>query len=555
MVDEAFRTLSQGIRFVCQAKSSSAKSYASAERNGETEVAKSSPLKRFCEDDEVGTQTLPSHAAKRHKSVPPSEYSAVHVEWSGATGPLPAPADSFHKLPLPDWLLTAVSQTLQWKAPTPVQAHLLPIALKYPHAHFLVRAPTGSGKTACYLLPLLYHLHCTVNKQEVNETERERVDGECGDDHALRERPISPRALILLPTPELAHQTLRVCTLLTSHHTFLSPSCAILPSDPHTRLNVEVLLATPKLAARRLHSRQLSLEHVEFVVLDEVDALLRDSTRYVDIVLRIVCARRTPLSLAMYSATITPAIESLAKTVLIQPCLVRVGPPHAAKAHIQQQLCFVGNDLGRKLAIQRLIREGIEPPVIIFCNSSQRAKQAYSDLLTECDDTLRSRVELLIPDRSAEERLRLVHHVRLRHIWILLTTDILSRGLHPVASGPHRALAHTIINYDMPRDAETYIHRVGRGLKAVTFYTVKNLPKLRKIVTAMQNTPSEVPFEPPDWLFYVLPKRKRQRQRQPLHFSQHSSKHLKHPPSHRHQQFHSPNNNNDVTYEETSLQE
>jgi ATP-dependent RNA helicase DDX52/ROK1 len=292
---------------------------------------------------------------------------------------------------------------------------------------------------------------------------------------------------------------------------------------------------------------------VEYVVLDEVDALLRDSTRHVDEVLRVVCARRTPLSLSMYSATITPAMETLAKTVLVQPCLVRVGPPHAAKAHIQQQLCFVGNDMGRKLALQRLIREGVEPPVIVFCNSSQRAKQVYSELLMDCDDTLRPRIELHTPERSAEDRLQLVHNIRMRHLWVVVTTDILSRGLHPITTQPQHALAHTIINYDMPCDAETYIHRVGRGMKAITFYTLKNIPKLRRIVTAMRNTPSEVPFEPPEWLLYVLPKRQRQRQHSSL--KHHSVQNWKRRPHKQKRQSLTTDNDNNANshhFEETT---
>jgi hypothetical protein len=237
--------------------------------NSESEKTLLSSLKRAREEgDNYNNSNNNSNRVKKNEmdaltTQPPTkrfkttktETGSVHVEWSGMTEPLPTPIHSFGDLPLPSWLLDAVNQTLQWTTPTSIQAHILPIAFAYPHAHFLVRAPTGSGKTACYLLPILYHLHRTATFTPPQQPQPQQQQQQHG----------FPRALILVPTPELAYQALRVCTLLTSHdNKSVAPQCALLPSDPSTPITSDILLTTPRLAAHRFRLKQFSLDRYLF---------------------------------------------------------------------------------------------------------------------------------------------------------------------------------------------------------------------------------------------------------------------------------------------------
>jgi len=206
---------------------------------------------------------------------------------------------------------------------------------------------------------------------------------------------------------------------------------------------------------------------------------------------------------ALFSATIGPPVRHLAESILRDPIDISIGRRHKHKnsnanaitgisEHISQKLQFVGKEEGKLLAIRTMIRQGIKPPVMIFLQSQERAKALHEELRYEQG----TRVDVVHAGRSRKARDEAVKQFRSGQTWILICTDLVARGVD------FRAV-NTVINYDLPTDGVSYIHRIGRtgragrAGEAITFFTEADFgPNLRTIANVAKLSGCDVP----DWM-------------------------------------------------------
>jgi len=262
----------------------------------------------------------------------------------------------------------------------------------------------------------------------------------------------------------------------------------------------DVVVSTPLRLVGLVDRGLLPLQEVRLLVLDEADKLLElGFLEQVDTLL--AACSHAEVSRALFSATMLPAIESLADTVLRQPVRVVVGEKNAAAETVEQSLVFVGREDGKMLALRQMIRQGIQPPVLIFVQSKERAVQLFHELVL---DGLR--VEAIHADRSQAQRDAIVDQFRKGQVWVLVATELMARGMDFKG-------VKLVVNFDFPQTTVSYIHRIGRtgraGMrgKAVTFFTEQDVEQLRSIANVMKASGCGVP----DWMLRLQPMRKQKR--------------------------------------------
>ncbi len=205
------------------------------------------------------------------------------------------------------------------------------------------------------------------------------------------------------------------------------------------------------------------------------------------------CPEGEALQRGLFSATIGPFVQQLANSFLRKPVTVIVGVENAGGSNIDQKLVFVGREDGKLLAIRQLIQKGIRPPVLIFMQSKDRAKELYKELVYDGIN-----VDVMHAERSAQQREEVIRRFRVGEVWVLICTDLMARGIDFKG-------VQMVINYDLPQSPVAYIHRIGRtgraGLMgtAVTFFTEADMPKLRSIANVMRLSGCVIP----DWMLTI----------------------------------------------------
>jgi ATP-dependent RNA helicase DDX52/ROK1 len=199
------------------------------------------------------------------------------------------------------------------------------------------------------------------------------------------------------------------------------------------------------------------------------------------------------LQRALFSATIGPLVQNLANSVLKTPIQISIGVENSGASTINQKLIFVGREEGKLLGIRQLIQQGITPPVLIFMQSKDRAKELFLELVYDG-----IHVDVIHAERTAQQREEVIKQFRLGKIWVLICTDLMARGVDFKG-------VQMVINYDFPQSAVSYIHRIGRTGRAgrtgtaVTFFTEEDIPRLRAIANVMKLSGCEIP----DWIMSI----------------------------------------------------
>jgi ATP-dependent RNA helicase DDX52/ROK1 len=194
---------------------------------------------------------------------------------------------------------------------------------------------------------------------------------------------------------------------------------------------------------------------------------------------------------ALFSATVTPTVRSLAETILRNPVDVTIAAPGStggANTDIEQELMFVGREEGKLLAIRQLVQRGqLKPPAIVFVQSQERAQALFGELLYDG-----IHVDVIHAGRSRTARDNAVAKFRRGDTWVLICTDLVARGVD------FRAV-NMVINYDLPTSGITYVHRIGRTGragrkgKAITLFTEADFDNLRTIANVMKQSGCDVP--------------------------------------------------------------
>ncbi len=331
---------------------------------------------------------------------------------------------AFSRLGLSDALAFAV-QEMGYVDPTPIQAQAIPLILL--GRDVIGSAQTGTGKTAAFALPIIQRL---------------------GGHGALR-------CLILEPTRELA---LQVEEAFQKYARFTDLRVTIVyggvgygKQTDDLRRGMDILAATPGRLLDHLEQGNCSLEKIDILVLDEVDRML--DMGFLPDVRRIVqkCAQQRQT--LFFTATLPPEIEQLASWALHDPAKVEIGrqrSPAATVAH-----AFYPVVASQKFDLLQLLLEGTElRSVIIFCRTRMGADRIAARLQQKGHS-----VGVLHSDRSQRERVEALDGFKSGKHEVLVATDIAARGLD-IAGVSH------VINYDVPENAEDYVHRIGRTGRA-----------------------------------------------------------------------------------------
>ncbi|HEY3216194.1 MAG TPA: DEAD/DEAH box helicase [Candidatus Eisenbacteria bacterium] len=329
---------------------------------------------------------------------------------------------TFSSLGLPDPITRGV-RAAGYTEPTPIQRSAIPLVL--PGHDVVAAAQTGSGKTAAFLLPILARL--------------------------LR-GPRALRALILVPTRELAAQVAD-CARDYARFTGVRSDAVFggVPIAPQERLlrnhGVELLVATPGRLLDLHGRRSVSLDEIEVLVLDEADRMV-DMGFAPDLrrILALLPRRRQTL---MFSATMPPELNTVAREALRDPRRVAVSPPLRPAAAIAQAFYPVPRHLKVDL-LDRILTRADDPSALVFARTRHGADRLARQL-----KRLGHAVTVMHGDRSQGQRERALGDFRRGRIAVLVATDIASRGIDV------DDISH-VINFDVPRTPEDYIHRIGR---------------------------------------------------------------------------------------------
>ncbi|MGP1691610.1 MAG: DEAD/DEAH box helicase [Giesbergeria sp.] len=340
---------------------------------------------------------------------------------------------SFSNLSLAEPLARAVAE-MGYESMTPIQEQAIPVVLT--GQDVMGAAQTGTGKTAAFSLPLLQRLL----KHESSSTSPAR-------------HPV--RALVLLPTRELADQVAQQVALYAKYtklrSTVVFGGMDMKPQTLELKKGVEILVATPGRLLDHIEAKNAVLNQVEYVVLDEADRML-DIGFLPDLqrILSYLPKQRTTL---LFSATFSPEIKRLAGSYLQNPVTIEVARPNETASTVEQHFYSAGDDDKRRAIHQVLKTRGIKQ-AFIFVNSKLGCARLARSLEREGLKTT-----ALHGDKSQDERLKALESFKSGEVDLLVCTDVAARGLD-IKDVP------AVFNFDVPFNAEDYVHRIGRTGRA-----------------------------------------------------------------------------------------
>ena len=345
----------------------------------------------------------------------------------------PTPSPRFDTLPLDPKLLRAVADQ-GYATMTPIQAKAIPIVLS--GKDVMGAAQTGTGKTAAFSIPLLQRMLKHENASM-----------------SPARHPV--RALVLAPTRELADQVANNVKAYAKH-TQLRVACVfggidMKPQTLQLKAGVEVLIATPGRLLDHIEAKNAVLNHVEYVVLDEADRML-DIGFLPDLqrILSYLPKQRTTL---LFSATFSPEIKRLAGSYLQNPVTIEVARPNETASTVEQHFFSVAEDDKRR-ALKQIVRQRGISQAFVFVNSKLGCARLARSL--ERDGL---RTNALHGDKSQDERLKALNAFKAGEVDLLVCTDVAARGLD-IKDVP------AVFNFDVPFNAEDYVHRIGRTGRA-----------------------------------------------------------------------------------------
>ncbi|QAZ41486.1 ATP-dependent RNA helicase [Methylibium sp. Pch-M] len=317
---------------------------------------------------------------------------------------------------------------------TPIQAKAIPLVLA--GRDVMGAAQTGTGKTAAFSLPLLQKML----KHESSSTSPAR-------------HPV--RALVLAPTRELADQVANNVKTYSKHTqlraTVVFGGIDMKPQTAELKRGVEVLIATPGRLLDHIEAKNCSLSQVEYVVLDEADRML--DIGFLPDLQRILSYLPKSRQTLLFSATFSPEIKKLANSYLQDPILVETARPNATASTVEQRFYRVEDD-DKRNAVKQLLRTRAITQSIVFVNSKLGAAR-----LARAFERDGLRTQALHGDKSQDERLKALAAFKAGEVDLLVATDVAARGLD-IADLP------AVFNFDVPFNAEDYVHRIGRTGRA-----------------------------------------------------------------------------------------
>jgi superfamily II DNA/RNA helicase len=340
---------------------------------------------------------------------------------------------SFSNLSLAPQLARAVLE-MGYETMTPIQEQAIPVVLE--GKDVMGAAQTGTGKTAAFALPLLQRMM----KHENASTSPAR-------------HPV--RALVLLPTRELAVQVAEQVELYAKYtnlrSTVVFGGMDMKPQTLALKAGVEVLVATPGRLLDHIEAKNAVLNQVEYVVLDEADRML--DIGFLPDLQRILSYLPKQRITLLFSATFSPEIKRLASSYLQDPVTIEVARSNATASTVEQHFYSVDADDKRRALHQVLKTRGMKQ-AFVFVNSKLGCARLARSLEKEGLKTT-----ALHGDKSQDERLKALEAFKSGEVDLLVCTDVAARGLD-IKDVP------AVFNFDVPFNAEDYVHRIGRTGRA-----------------------------------------------------------------------------------------
>lgn len=358
---------------------------------------------------------------------------------------------------------------MRFEEATPVQIETIPVIMK--GKDLIACAQTGTGKTAAYLLPVLNRL---VQKQEEQTT-----------------------TLVLVPTRELAIQIdqqlqgFAYFLPLTSIAVYGGNDAGLWDQQKQALISgANVVVATPGRLLQHLSMDYFKFTSLKYLILDEADRML--DMGFHDDIMQIVQDLPENRQTLLFSATMPPKIRELSRKLLQQPEEISIAMSKPAEGILQAAYVVYDN---QKVALLKKLLEGKDlTSVVIFSSTKIKVKEIYRSLKQAGFP-----VEAIHSDLEQREREEVMLSFRNRHTQILVATDIIARGID--VDG-----IDLVINYDVPNDAEDYVHRVGRTARAkstgvaLTFISDQEMDKFGHIEKLIETTVFKSPlpdgFEP-----------------------------------------------------------
>jgi len=354
-------------------------------------------------------------------------------------------------------------EAIGYETATPVQESAIPVILE--GRDLIASAQTGTGKTAAFLLPVIEKLSAMPHDNQV-------------------------KAMVIVPTRELALQIDQQMEGF-SYYTNVS-SIAIYGGTDGTVFSREkqaltqgadLIVCTPGRLMAHLNMGYIQFPELKFLILDEADRML--DMGFSDDIVKILSHLPKQRQNLMFSATMPPKIRLLAKQILHNPIEISIAISKPAEKIVQK--AFVVYDLQKIPLVKMLLKETVMKRVLIFCSTKEKTRQVYQELkkaglkAEEIHSTLEqaARENVIIRFKSGD-------------IPVLVATDIVSRGIDIED-------IDMVINYDVPHDAEDYIHRIGRTARAsaegtaVTFINERDQQRFGAIETLLEREVEKTP--------------------------------------------------------------
>lgn len=339
------------------------------------------------------------------------------------------------------------------KAPTPIQQQAIPAALE--GRDLIACAQTGTGKTAAFLLPLI-----------------DIITGYKPREHG------SIRAMVIVPTRELALQidqqlqAIAYFTPITSVPVYGGSDGSTFDQQKQALTGgVEVVIATPGKLLSHLNLGYVPLKGLEFLVLDEADRMM--DMGFVDDINRIITFLPKDRQTLMFSATMPPPIRELAKKILHEPVEISIALSKPAEGVDQQ--AYVIHDMQKAGILEHILNTSEATSILIFAGRKIEVKNLDRHLRKKGFNS-----RAMHSDLEQTEREEVMLGFRNRKVRILVATDVVSRGIDIDD-------IDLVLNYDVPRDPEDYVHRVGRTARAarkgtaITFVNEREMREFGRI--------------------------------------------------------------------------
>ncbi len=356
-----------------------------------------------------------------------------------------------------------------YQHPTPIQAQAIPVVLQ--GRDVMGAAQTGTGKTAGFSLPIIQRLLAHANTSA-----------------SPARHPV--RALILTPTRELADQVADNVKAYSRHTglraTVVFGGVDMAPQTAALRSGVEIVIATPGRLLDHVQQKTLNLSQTQIFVMDEADRML--DMGFLPDLQRIINLLPKQRQNLMFSATFSPEIKKLAGSFLQEPVLIEVARSNATAERVTQIVYKVDEEAKRDAVVHLLTQREIKQ-VIVFSNTKIGASRLSREL-----EKQGIRASAIHGDKTQAERMAALEAFKTGGLDVLVATDVAARGLD-IAELP------CVINYDLPYNAEDYVHRIGRTGRAgasgdaLSLYSDKDARLLADIEKLIKQKLTPVPLE------------------------------------------------------------